>query len=101
MEPDFLQDCTDLNHLDCNIGKCQAGSSDTLDMNDFEPMIHTPSTEEKEKIQKTLESDNPVQAKEIKTLKSNPTFYLHCVFSLLFLLCLLAKREGHFFVVCY
>lgn len=85
MEPDFLQDSTDLNHLNCKIGKCQDGISDTLDMNGFEPVIHTPSIE-----QKTLERENPVQAKEIKTSKSNPTLYLHSVFPSPFLLCRLA-----------
>lgn len=48
VEPDFLQDCTDFNHWNCNTGKCWAGTSDTPDMNDFETMTHSPKTEEKE-----------------------------------------------------
>lgn len=54
MEPDFLQDSTDLNHLNCKIGKCQDGISDTLDMTDFEPMIRTPSIEQKGKSRRRL-----------------------------------------------
>lgn len=41
VEPAFLQDYTDLNHWNCNTEKCQAGTSETPDMNDFETMIDT------------------------------------------------------------
>lgn len=54
VELDFLQDSTDLNHLNCKIGKCQDSISDTLDMNDFEPVIHTPSIAQKGKSRRRL-----------------------------------------------
>lgn len=85
VEPDFLQQSPDLNHLNCKIGKCQDGISDTLDMNDFEPVIHTPSIEQKGKSRRHLR-ENPVQAKEIKTSKSSPALYLQCLFITVFAL---------------